>query len=193
MRWLVLFVWMLWAIYYFIASGLFSAERITVGQAFRRQRGRFLIIFISLTGLINFGYLFIRALSSPYAPDSALLFILLSIGLLLFFSGISGMTYVRLRYLKNSWKPFVHVETDLALVTEGPYRFVRHPIYTFSLLIYVGMALVFQDAIGFITNGLLIAGYIALAIYEDVVLSRGVQAYGVYKTKTRARLVPWIF
>ncbi len=50
------------------------------------------------------------------------------------------------RYLLGTnWSATVQQKADHALITSGPYRFVRHPIYTGLLLIFTGHALIVGD------------------------------------------------
>jgi len=44
-------------------------------------------------------------------------------------------------HLGRNWSAAVTVKQDHALVTSGPYRFVRHPIYTGMLLAILGTAI----------------------------------------------------
>ncbi len=43
-------------------------------------------------------------------------------------------------YLGRNWSGTVTLKQDHELVTRGPYRFVRHPIYTGLLLAFLGPA-----------------------------------------------------
>ena len=45
------------------------------------------------------------------------------------------------RYLGGNWSQAVTVKQDHELIQSGPYRFVRHPIYTGLLLAFAGSAI----------------------------------------------------
>jgi protein-S-isoprenylcysteine O-methyltransferase Ste14 len=64
-----------------------------------------------------------------------------SIGLVLCVSGLTFAVWARL-HLGRNWGIPMSLKEGHELVTTGPYRFVRHPIYTGILLAIIGSALV---------------------------------------------------
>jgi protein-S-isoprenylcysteine O-methyltransferase Ste14 len=62
------------------------------------------------------------------------------IGTLLVLAGLGLATYARL-LLKGNWSITVEVKQTHELICRGPYRWVRHPIYTGLLLAFAGSAL----------------------------------------------------
>jgi protein-S-isoprenylcysteine O-methyltransferase Ste14 len=59
------------------------------------------------------------------------------IGLALLFSGISLLWFAHY-HLGKSFHSFVILKEDQVLVDGGPYRFIRHPIYTAYFMNYIG-------------------------------------------------------
>ena len=47
-------------------------------------------------------------------------------------------------YLGRNYSTFLHIQEDQSLITTGPYRYIRHPMY--SALIIVAIGLVFLSA-----------------------------------------------
>jgi protein-S-isoprenylcysteine O-methyltransferase Ste14 len=82
--------------------------------------------------------------------------------------------------------------TEGGLVTTGPYRFVRHPIYaSVLLLIWAGVFgnLSFENVLfGVLT----IAGAFARIISEEALVRVRYPEYDEYARKTR-RLIPFVF
>ena len=79
------------------------------------------------------------------------------------------------------------------LVTSGPYRRVRHPLYTSTLLLLFSISLVFGDWIVF---GYTLAGVIAFRLLvipaeEERLLDSFGEDYECYQSRTGA-LLPWI-
>ena len=87
----------------------------------------------------------------------------------------------------------VQAERGQHAVSAGPYRFVRHPGYTASIL---GM-LTGSLALGSLLGMLPILGFIALfirrTILEDRLLLRDLAGYGEYAGRVRYRLLPGVF
>lgn len=94
--------------------------------------------------------------------------------------------------LGRNLSPLPHPKTGASLVKSGPYRLVRHPIYTGLILAAVGWAL--------FTNTLLTFGY-ALALValfdvksrrEERQLQKQFSEYAAYQGRTK-RLIPFIY
>lgn len=82
--------------------------------------------------------------------------------------------------------------TEGGLVTTGPYRHIRHPIYTAALLItwagILGNLSVLNLAFGFVT----LAGTIVRIYCEETLVRVRYPEYDDYARKTR-RFIPWVF
>jgi protein-S-isoprenylcysteine O-methyltransferase Ste14 len=78
------------------------------------------------------------------------------------------------------------------LVTSGPYRFVRHPLYLAEELAIIG---IFVQFLSFST-ALILAVQIAFQLRrmhnEEVILAANFPQYAAYRQKT-ARLIPGIY
>lgn len=79
------------------------------------------------------------------------------------------------------------------LVMEGPYRFIRHPIYFGYLIGHIGMLLVnfsLQNAL--IITVLYVAQIIRIQ-REESILANNNSGYAEYKQRVRWRLIPFIY
>ena len=81
---------------------------------------------------------------------------------------------------------------DGHLVQEGPYRWVRHPMYGSVLLLAAGAAAWLANAIGVALWLALLAVLIAKARLEEQWLLKRYPEYANYRLHTW-RLVPWIY
>ena len=102
-------------------------------------------------------------------------------------------------YLAIAENPFlerqVRVQTELGhhVITTGPYRVVRHPMYAGLMLLLPGCALVLGSGWGFAPITMLMATFIVRTVLEDGVLWRELSGYKEYCTRTRYRLVPGVW
>jgi protein-S-isoprenylcysteine O-methyltransferase Ste14 len=90
-----------------------------------------------------------RPLVSPFVSFSKTL--ALALGIVAIASAIVSVFTVMtaVRTLGKEWSITARVVTDHKLATEGPYRFVRHPIYTgmLGMLVATGIAVSFWPAL----------------------------------------------
>ena len=82
------------------------------------------------------------------------------IGLVLLAAGLAFAVWAR-RHLGGNWSGSVTLKEDHELIRSGPYRFMRHPIYSGLLLALLGTAIVIGQwraliALAFIVVSLLI-------------------------------------
>jgi protein-S-isoprenylcysteine O-methyltransferase Ste14 len=94
--------------------------------------------------------------------------------------------------LGSNWSSSVTLKQDHELVTRGPYRFVRHPIYTGVLFMLLGSALI-SGRLGAMAG--LPFGFLGLWIklrQEEALMMRHFPAdYPKYKRKSKA-LLPFV-
>jgi len=106
-------------------------------------------------------------------------------------AGIGYAIWAR-RYLGSNWSRAVTVKEDHELITGGPYRLVRHPIYTGILLGLLGSALAVAAVRGYLA--VLIIGvtlWAKLRMEEQWMRQHFGEAYAEYYRHTAA-LVPFV-
>jgi len=62
------------------------------------------------------------------------------VGAVLTVAGLLVSVWARV-HLGRNWSATITVKKDHELITSGPYRFARHPIYSGLLLAFIGSAL----------------------------------------------------
>jgi len=87
----------------------------------------------------------------------------------------------------------IRAQEGQVAVTNGPYRFVRHPIYFGGVLVMVGESLWLGSNLALIAMFVPIAILIARIHFEERFLADNVQGYGDYTAKVRYRLVPGLW
>lgn len=99
--------------------------------------------------------------------------------------GLAGTAWA----LRHLWTSFSIIPQARELVTSGPYRLVRHPLYTMEIIANIGMAIHFGRPYHWAVLALMIAGQVYRARREERLLLVHVPGYAAYQTRTAA-LVP---
>lgn len=114
-----------------------------------------------------------------------------AIGLVLFALGLAFAVWARIHIGRNWGTPMTQ-KNEPELVTSGPYRLVRHPIYSGILVAGIGTA-VALSWLWLIAVGLAGTYFIyAATVEERFMAGQFPDAYPAYKSSTRM-LVPYVF
>ncbi len=116
--------------------------------------------------------------------------VLAAIGAVVFASGLALAIWARVQLGRNWGMPMTE-KADPELVTSGPYRFVRHPIYTGLLVGLLGTALA-TNLIGLIIVAVL-GGYFyfSASVEEKNLIAVFPTAYPAYRGHTKM-LIPFV-
>jgi protein-S-isoprenylcysteine O-methyltransferase Ste14 len=94
--------------------------------------------------------------------------------------------------LGRNWSGVVTLKEEHELVERGPYRFVRHPIYTGILTMFFATALAQGHLSGFVGTLLLFASFwIKLRDEEKLMLQQFPERYADYRRRTK-RIIPFV-
>ena len=94
--------------------------------------------------------------------------------------------------LAGNWSSDVTFKQDHQLIRSGPYRFVRHPIYTGLLVMFFGTAIFIGQLRGVVSFVLIALGFwIKLSQEERLLMRHFPESYPVYKREVKA-LVPFV-
>jgi protein-S-isoprenylcysteine O-methyltransferase Ste14 len=169
-------VWVVFWVYWLAAAA--GAKQ---GTRTRRARPPGLLIAI-------LAFVLLRAFGiSTLAVHQALL---QALGAIAFLSGLALAVWARV-YLGRNWGMPMSEKDEPELVTSGPYRFVRHPIYSGILLGLVGTALA-TNLYWLIAAGVLGAYFIYSAKVEEGIMARAFpSAYPEYRAGTKM-LIPFV-
>ena len=96
-------------------------------------------------------------------------------------------------HLGRNWSAEVRIAVDHELVRTGPYRLLRHPIYTAMLGMFLGTAIASSQVHALVGLALLVVAYLRKTRLEDQILAQAFGAdYNAYCRHTWA-LVPLLF
>jgi protein-S-isoprenylcysteine O-methyltransferase Ste14 len=124
-------------------------------------------------------------LTAADVPDEA--WPVLAAGTVLILAG-TAFAIVSLLTLRTSFGLFPEAR---ALVTAGPYRWVRHPVYLGEILAAAGLVLPAPSARNVAVFGLFCALQYWRALKEERALEQAFPEYSAYRRHTW-RLVPWL-
>lgn len=144
------------------------------------------------TMLLFFGvyYLVLRLNLGLYLPSrQALRFAMIFLGLALVVFGAVCNIWGRV-VLKQNWANHIKIYEGHTLVTGGPFRYVRHPLYSSLFLMFYGGCLIYSNWLGAV---LVSAVFVPMMNYragqEEALLLQTFSQYGAYKQKA-GRFLP---
>jgi len=105
-----------------------------------------------------------------------------------------GLGVVFLAFRENSYASgTIEVGEEQTIVTTGPYRLVRHPMYSGAILLLIGIPLALGSLWGLLVCVPMVAVIVWRLVDEEKYLSKNLPGYDGYRTTTRYRLVPRIY
>jgi protein-S-isoprenylcysteine O-methyltransferase Ste14 len=112
------------------------------------------------------------------------------IGLVVFLLGLALAVWARV-YLGRNWGMPMTQKVDPELVTSGPYRRVRHPIYSGIILAMIGTAI--AVSLYWLVAVVVLGGYFiySATVEERYLAERFPDSYPEYKRSTKM-LIPFI-
>ena|ERR1039458_3617128 len=147
-----------------------------------------IIGFLFLAGISSFRPGWLR-LNTRFLPDTLALRIMGDVTVLI---GLIIALWAR-TILGGNWSASVTFKEDHELIERGPYRFVRHPIYTSILLMILGTAIISGRAGPFLALIICFLVYWQRLRQEEALLTKHFpETYPGYKSRTKA-LIPFLF
>ena len=163
-----------------------------LATAFGAKRGRVswggelairVVLFILVVALVRAGVFRDPGLST--SPWRAV------VGLTLLVAGLGLAVWARV-HLGRNWGTPMSRKEDPELVTSGPYRLVRHPIYSGLLVAGIGTA-VAMSWVGLVAVALAGVYFAYSAVMEERILVREFpDSYPAYRRTTKM-LLPYVF
>jgi protein-S-isoprenylcysteine O-methyltransferase Ste14 len=102
-----------------------------------------------------------------------------------------GLGVWSLRSLGDSLTPYPQPRSRATLVEHGPYRVVRHPIYSSILVGLLGVCIA-GSLWALLPLAILIAWWLGKASVEERFLRERYPGYADYCERVRHRLIPWL-
>jgi len=84
-------------------------------------------------------------------------------------------------------------ERGHTVVTTGPYRYVRHPMYVGVILSILGIPLVLNSFWALVPGGMIVILFVIRTALEDRTLIEELEGYKEYAERVRFRLLPYVW
>lgn len=171
----MLIIWGLFWVYWLIAA-------VGAKQGTRSRRWRFPGLLLVVTVIVE------RVFERHGEPAHVLA--LQVIGMIVFLSGLGLAVWARI-YLGRNWGMPMTRKEEPELVTTGPYRYVRHPIYSGLLLGVLGTAI--ATSVYWLIAFVLVGAYFIYSarVEEGLMESAFPTTYPDYKAHTKM-LIPFV-
>jgi len=178
-------VWLAWLIYWGIAA--ISTKRTRYRESVPSRLLHLVPLILGIALLVS-PQIAGSWLTLRFLPRSPAWF-LLGLGFTILGLGLS--VYARV-WLGRNWSGTVTLKEDHELIRGGPYRLVRHPIYTGILLAVLGSALAEGQWRGLVALALITAAFLRkIKVEERVLTEQFGDAYRRYQAEVPA-LVPGV-
>jgi protein-S-isoprenylcysteine O-methyltransferase Ste14 len=149
-----------------------------------RGGGWVVLQFVLIAAVLVLGLL------APGWPDAARWW-LKGVGALSLFGGALVLVLAG-RALGSGFTPFPKPAEGGALVEEGPYAVVRHPVYSGGLLVAAGISVALSPWALLPTAVLAVVWALKASVEERFLVAR-YPGYAGYCERTRYRLVPFVY
>ncbi|MBD8899588.1 isoprenylcysteine carboxylmethyltransferase family protein [Rhodanobacter sp. DHG33] len=180
-------IWVAWLLYWFVSAfGNKTAARVDGWASFLAYRVPLMVAYLLLFGP-RLGR-FWPWLAQRFLPHTIAW---PCVGLAVLLLGLGFACWARVALGRN-WSATVQLKQDHELVTAGPYRWVRHPIYTGMLSGVLGSALVIGEWRGLVALALIFAAFAYKLRHEESWMREQFGAtYVDYMRRTKA-LIPGV-
>ncbi len=107
---------------------------------------------------------------------------------------VLGFLIVFIVFRENTYTAStIEVEKNQKVITTGLYSYIRHPMYSGSLIMLFGVPLALGSWLGLFLFVILVFGIIWRLLEEEKYLEKNLSGYNAYRTKVRYRLIPYLW
>ena len=107
---------------------------------------------------------------------------------------VLGWTIILFVFRENTFtSATIEVVADQRVVSTGPYAVVRHPMYSGSLLYFLGIPIALGSWWGLLVGMLMMPVFVLRLFDEEKLLARTLPGYSEYMDRVKYRLVPFVW
>jgi protein-S-isoprenylcysteine O-methyltransferase Ste14 len=146
-----------------------------------------------LLGAVSLLWLLVMPLDAVRLRWSHVPFLLQAAGVVVL---VSSFVMMYLAFRTNAYvTPTVRIQQERGqtVVSTGPYRYVRHPMYTGFHLFFLGLPLLLGSVVGLVLTPVLIGIVVRRAVLEERVLRKALPGYDTYLAQVPSRFIPHLW
>ena len=150
-------------------------------------------VFVVLTSILFFAWLILMPLDAVRFRWSQMPVWLQGVGAIVL---LVSFYLFYLTFRENSYlSPVVRIQTDReqAVVSTGPYQYVRHPMYAGFVLFMLGTTFLLGSWYGLLLGLILVTMAARRAVLEERMLREELQGYEAYMAQVKYRLIPHVW
>ena len=185
LRFLIPAMWLAWAVFWAVAAHHTKPARWRESVGSRTLHAAPLLACAALLAEPRWLPPILSARVAPAGPLFSLL------GAVIVATGLGFAVWAR-AHLGRNWSGIVTVKEGQALVRTGPYRAVRHPIYTGLLLALTGTAMAIGEWRGVLAVIFALIGFLWKIHVEEKCMRENFPEYRQYRRQTVA-LIPLLY
>jgi len=109
---------------------------------------------------------------------------------------VGSLAVMYLAFRENAYvTPTVRIQQERGqtVVSSGPYRYVRHPMYTGFHLFFLGLPLLLGSVFGLVLAPVLIGLVVRRAVLEERLLREQLPGYDAYMAQVTHRFIPYVW
>ena len=187
---LIFICWYIFSLFWFIK--MFSNKRTIKRESFGDKFAYKSLLVIAFWLLYHDIYYDVHRIQTAELVILPHLFFIQAISLMLTVLGLVLAIWARVTLGKN-WSVTVTFKENHELIVQGPYAFVRHPIYTGILFMFLGTALAVGTVGGLLSVPILFVSYwIKYRKEEAFMIEHFGEQYREYMRRVRA-IIPFVF
>jgi protein-S-isoprenylcysteine O-methyltransferase Ste14 len=173
-------LWLTWLIYWCVAA--ISAKKTRCRESVASRLSHILPLALGI-GLLLSSHVVDGWLAVRFLPRSRGWFWL---GFTLVVLGLAFSIAARV-WLGGNWSGTVTLKQDHELIRSGPYRWVRHPIYTGLLIALVGSTIALGEWRGLVGLALITVAFLRkIGVEEQFLMQQFADAYTRYRAEVPA-------
>ncbi len=165
-------------------------ERLSLSQPNQKAWDK---VFLAFYQLFLFAWLVLMPLDVVRFHWSQMPLVLQIVGAIAL---VASFLILSLTFRENSFlSPTVRIQEERrhTTITTGPYHYVRHPMYTGGLLLFLGTPLLLGSWYGLLLYLVLIPAVAVRAVPEERVLRAELPGYATYMAQVKYRLIPYVW